>query len=126
MTWVRHGYDTGTAPKIIVKIPNHRIRAREREREREAMKGEMMPIHTVAMWVRRQPSKVRCFLRWFWELQCLCSRMHMREEKEEEEEEEEEEISICSHLFVKRVFWSLNSVPPKRKPCARHVLLIYV
>ena len=119
MTWVRHGYDMGTTPKIIVKIPNHRIRARERE----AMKGEMMPIHTVAMWVRRQPSKVRCFLRWFWELQCLCSRMHMREE---EEEEEEEEISICSHLFVKRVFWSLNSVPPKRKSCARHVLLIYV
>ena len=34
MTWVRHGYDTGTAPQIIVKIPNHRIRARERERER--------------------------------------------------------------------------------------------
>ena len=35
MTWVRHGYDTGTAPQIIVKIPNHRIRARERERGNE-------------------------------------------------------------------------------------------
>ena len=60
MTWVRHEYDTGTTPQIIVKIPNHRIRPRERERE--AMKGEKMPIHMVAMWVRSQPSKVKAFL----------------------------------------------------------------
>ena len=126
MTWVRYGYDTGTAPQIIVKIPNHRIRAREREREREAMKGETMPIHTVAMWVRRQPSKVKVFLAVVLGIAVLVFPHAHERGKEEEEEEEEEEISICSHLFVKRVFWSLNSVPPKQKPCTRHVLLIYV
>ena len=57
-TGIRHGYYTGTTPQIIVKILNHRIRAREKEE----MKGEKMPIHTVATWARRQLLKVKVFL----------------------------------------------------------------
>ena len=111
----------GTTPQIIVKIPNHRIKARERE----AMKGAKMPIHTVATWVQRQLSKVKVFLAVVSGIAVLVF-LHAHERGEDLEKKKRKEISICSHLFVKKVFWSLNCVPPRQKPCARHVLLISI
>ena len=82
-----------------------------------------MPIHTMASWVRRQPSKVKAFLAVVSGIAVLVF-LHAHERGEDLEKKKRKEISICSHLFVKKVFWSLNSVPPKQKSCAKYVLLI--
>ena len=57
-----------------------------------------------------------------------CTCMHTRERERERErerdlEKNEKKISILFLIVCEKGVWSLNSVTPKRKPCASHVIL---
>ena len=55
-----------------------------------------------------------------------CTCMHTRERERERErdlEKNEKKISILFLIVCEKGVWSLNSVTPKRKSCASHVIL---